>query len=133
MVKQLPQAQFPLIEEYRKVFDINEHTIFAYDDVIYSDDGLPNHLVVHEITHHEQQKRDGLDYWVEHYLTDPKYRLRMEVEAYKHQLTIITDRNDRTKLRIRCAHDLSSSLYGNICTYEEALKLLSSEWANRGK
>ena len=92
-----------------------------------------NHLKIHEITHHEQQKRDGLEYWVEHYLTDPKYRLRMEVEAYKHQLTIITDRNDRTKLRIRCAHDLSSSLYGNICTYEEALKLLSSEWANRGK
>lgn len=133
MVKQLPQAEFPLIEEYRKVFDITEHTIFAYNDVIYSDDGLPNHLIVHEITHHEQQKRDGLDYWVEHYLTDPKYRLRMEVEAYKHQLSVVDDRNNKARLKIECAKNLSSSLYGNICTYEEAIGLLSSMWAKRGK
>lgn len=126
MVKQLPQAQFPLLEEYRKVFDITPETIFAYDDTIYCDYGLPNHLIIHEITHHEQQKRDGLEYWVEHYLTDPAYRLRMEVQAYKHQLQSITDRNNKARLRLLCAKDLSSSLYGNICTYDEALGLLSS-------
>ena len=133
MIKQLPQKDFPLLEEYKKVFDITPETIFAYDDTIYCDYGLPNHLIIHEITHHEQQKRYGLEKWVELYLTDVEFRLKMEVEAYRHQISTISDRNNKLRLRLECAKDLSSSLYGNICTYEEALELLKTTYEKVNK
>lgn len=120
-----PQSEFPYIEDFKKIFNVTERTIFAYNDIIYADYKLTNDLIVHEITHHEQQRRYGLDEWVNSYLTDPKFRLRMEVEAYKHQLSMIKDRNEKLRVKIRSAHDLSSELYGSICTYEEAFDMLS--------
>jgi len=119
-----PQSEFPLLKEYSKHFDITPSTIFAYDHKIYSNNSLPEHLIVHEQTHHKQQDKYGLDNWVEKYLNDNKFRLLMEIEAYQTQLKSIKDRNTRVKVAMESAKNLSSSLYGNIIDYKEALKVL---------
>lgn len=118
------QSEFPLLEEFKKHFQTTKDTIFAYDDVIYSNNQLSDDLIVHEMIHHKQQKRDGLKYWVRNYLEDHNYRLQQELEAYREQLKSIKDRNHRARIRLESAKSLSSALYGNICTYEQALNLL---------
>jgi len=120
-----PQSEFPLLEEYKKVFNVTPNTIFAYDHKIYSNNELPKHLIIHEQVHHKQQDRHGLDNWVKRYLEDPKFRLDMEVEAYKIQLESIKDQRGRALQTMISAKDLSSDLYGNIVTYRQALKLIT--------
>lgn len=115
------QENFPLIEEYRKIFEITDDTIFAYDGVIYTNNLLPDHLITHEKTHLKQQDKIGADKWVQNFLTDPQFRLQQEVEAYRKQLGSIKNREARNKIRIESAYNLSSPLYGNIITYQEAL------------
>lgn len=119
-----PQKEFPLIETYRKQFAITDKTIFAYNGKIYTDYDLPHHLIVHEKVHLEQQDEIGLEQWVYNYLYRPEKRLGYEIEAYKRQLRSIKDRNWRAKTRMESARNLSSSLYGGIISYEEALQKL---------
>lgn len=119
-----PQSEFPLLNRYKEKFPITNNTIFAYDNVIYCNYELPHDLVVHEMTHHKQQEKYGLDNWVEQYLNDNFFRLKMEVEAYRKQLDSIKDRNFRSKVRQESVSHLASDLYGNIVTVEEAQNLL---------
>lgn len=119
-----PQSEFPLIERYRKVFDIDDKTIFAYDNKIYANYDLSPDLIVHEYTHWKQQSEYGLDRWVDNYLNNPEFRLKMELEAYRNQLNSIKDREYRNKVRIRSAIDLASPLYGDIIDTQGALRLL---------
>lgn len=119
------QIEFPLIDEYKKHFDINEHTVFAYDNDIYTNSKLPDFLIEHEETHLRQQNDIGLDNWVYKYINDNEFRLEMEVEAYRAQLKFIKDINRRNRMKFICAKDLSSSLYGNIIGLNEAMKLLN--------
>ena len=114
------QKDFPLYEKFSEKFPVTKNTIFAYDDVIYTDYNLPDHLIIHEQTHHTQQKRDGLEYWVENYLNNPEYRLKQEIEAYKNQINSIKDRNLRAKILMECSRNLASDLYSSIITYQEA-------------
>ena len=114
------QKEFPLLERYKKVFNIDEKTIFAYNYTIYLDGILTKDLYIHEKTHIAQQERDGLEYWVENYLENPEYRLKQEIEAYQKQLKSIKDREHRNKVAIFSAKTLASPLYGNIITFEEA-------------
>lgn len=119
-----PQSEFPLLQEYKKLFNISEYTIFAYDQVIYSNYPVSKDLIIHEKTHHKQQDRYGLKEWVNKYLTNNNFRLEMEIEAYKNQLQSVKDRNIRYKLKIECAKDLSSDTYGNIITFDKAMVML---------
>lgn len=119
-----PQEEFPLLEEYRKVFDIDDRTIFAYDNKIYTNHHLTPDLIAHEFKHWQQQNELGLEKWVEMYLTDNKFRLIMEIEAYRAQLQSVKDRNKRNTIRLESANSLSSSLYGNIITKADAFNLL---------
>ncbi len=112
------------MKEYKEKFAVTDRTIFAYNGLIYTDDVLPHHLIVHEQTHHLQQERDGLKYWVDNYLNNDQYRLDQEIEAYRNQLKSIKDRNDRFKLQMECARNLSSDLYGGIISYSEAMKAI---------
>ncbi len=118
------QVEFPLLEQYQKIFNINEFTIFAYDDSIYCNYPLPPDLIVHEKTHLKQQKKVGLDEWVRLFLTNEEFRLKQEVEAYLNQLDSIKDRELRLRIRMESAQNLSSSLYGSIINYEDAYNLL---------
>jgi hypothetical protein len=119
-----PTKDFPLLERYKAKFAINENTIFAYDGVIYTNYELPEHSIIHEQTHLKQQKKIGLDKWVDSYLGDNDFRLKVEIDAYKNQLRSVKDRNQRNLLKISCARDLSSTLYDNITSYENAFEYL---------
>lgn len=123
-----PQSEFPLLERYIDRFGITEEVlpfvVFAYGNFIYCNGELDVPLLIHEKTHLAQQTKYGLSTWVEDYLNDPEFRLHMEVEAYTNQLKAVSDRNERFKLQVQCAKDLSSSLYGDIIDYKEAFKLL---------
>ena len=117
-------SEFPLLKKYKEKFAINENTIFAYDSVIYTNYDLPEHLIIHEQTHLKQQERYGLANWVNAYLEDSEFRLKMEIEAYRKQLASVKDRNERNNFKIKCCQDLSSALYGNLLTYNLAFKKL---------
>lgn len=115
-----PQNEFPLLTEYKKCFEVTDNTIFAYNNVIYTNNKLTDDLVVHEKVHLRRQNKLGVDKWVYQYLSDVDFRLKEEVLAYKEQLLSVKDREERHFLRILCARDLSSKLYGSIISYEEA-------------
>ncbi len=118
------QVEFPLLDRYKEVFVITPNTIFAYDDTIYTNNELPPDLLIHEQTHLKQQKKYGLDAWVKMFLEDDNFRLKMEIQAYKAQLASIKDREFRLRIRMESARNLSSSLYGDIISYEEAFYAL---------
>jgi hypothetical protein len=121
----LPQKQFPLLKEYKKHFEgISEYTIFAYDGHIYANEDLPDCLIVHEKAHLRQQEEMGLKNWVNQYLSDANFRLKVEIEAYKEQLKSIHNNSKKRMWAQKCAKDLSSNLYGNIISYQEALRLI---------
>jgi hypothetical protein len=119
-----PQKEFPLLERYKKVFPIDNKTIFAYNGYIYTDYDLPPDIIIHEIEHLKQQEQYGLENWVDKYLTDQQFRLEMELGAYIAQLKSIKNREFKNVVRLESAKTLSGELYGNLITFEEALKLL---------
>lgn len=115
-----PQSEFPLMEEYKKKFAITEKTIFALWPHIYTDYPLSPDLLIHEQTHLKQQEEIGITNWVYDFLELPAKRLEYELEAYRAQLKSIKDRNWRDKIRRDCRDNISSGLYGNIISREEA-------------
>jgi len=118
------QKHFPLLERFKQHFKVTKDTIFAYDDVIYTNKLLTPDLLAHELQHLIQQKEAGLDNWVEGYINDPMFRLQMELDSYQTQLNSIKDRNLRARVRNKSALTLSSGLYGNIISYQDALRKL---------
>lgn len=118
------QNEFPLLEEYQKLFDITDRTIFAYNNCVYTNYELSPDLIIHEQTHLKQQDKYGLDNWINYYLTDVKFRLKMEVEAYRKQLESIKDREFKFNIKQECIRNLCSGLYGDIVTVDEAKILL---------
>lgn len=120
-----PNTAFPLYEEYKKYFDLNEDVVFAYDKKIYTSHDLPDHLIEHEKVHIMQQNGIGADNWVSLYLRDENFRLNQEIEAYKHQLSVVVNKGERKKLKAEIVEALSGRMYGNIATQEQVLNLLS--------
>ena len=118
------QVEFPLMEEYKKHFDITKRTIFALGEDIYTDYPLTPDLLVHENVHLRQQAEIGVKEWVYDFIYNPERRLEIELEAYREQLKSIKDRNYRAKVRWESAGNLSSSLYGNIISRADAFNLL---------
>lgn len=105
----------------------DDGVIMTYGDTVHCKFLLSESKVIHEYTHVIQQKRIGVKEWWDAFIDDPKFRLSQEVEAYKaerHFLnTFIKDRNKRFKMVHQLCLDLSSNMYGNICTYSEAMRL----------
>lgn len=120
----LPQAEFPLIKEYKKFFAIDKYTVFALGENIYTDFQLTPDLLVHENVHLRQQAEVGVKEWVYDFIYNPAKRLEYELEAYKEQLKSIKDRNLRNKVRMQSAKQLSSALYGNIISFSDAFELM---------
>ena len=119
-----PQDEFPLLDEYRKHFEITPETIFALYPDIYSNYQLTSDLLVHENTHLTQQQKYGIMEWVREYLDEPQKRLSYELEAYRNQIKSVADRNKAFQLKLHCAEVLASALYGNIISKPEAFKML---------
>lgn len=117
----------PNYERIRAVFDVRPTTIFTYGNTIYVPGGgeLDYPLRMHERTHVLQQAAfpGGPEMWWNRYLDDPAFRLEQELEAYRNQYRAMS-RSERERNIRRIAGDLSSPLYGNVVTFDEAKMLI---------
>jgi len=105
--------------------------IFTYGDTCYvpgKKGSISAHLKVHERTHVKQQGDDPESWW-DKYLTDPKFRLSQEVEAYRRQYKyfcgVCHSFCDQKDFMNKIAGDLSSEIYGNLVTLDEAKELIT--------
>ena len=120
----------PNIEEIKKHFKIRHDVVYTYGDTLYSPQGanIPKHLMIHEETHSKEQLSLTPELWWKKYFEDPTFRLEQELMAYKNQLNSIRkDTKNWSKMAFytaAIARDLSSELYGNIISFEGAVKKL---------
>lgn len=115
----------PIYDTIKKVLNVNwdRGICIVYGDTCHSKYPLSEDLKVHEETHVRQQTIWGPEEWWRKYLSDKKFRLEQEIEAYQNQAEWIKTNSPANYRRIalnQIAKDLSSGLYGNICTYLEA-------------
>lgn len=122
----------PIFEVLQKQFGVSwDSVVITYGDTVYCKDGeLSPDLVEHEGVHVKQQAEMGVEKWWRMYLDDPRFRFSQELEAYRAQYKclgkIIKDRN-RLAIRLsRLASDLSGSMYGRVCTHQEATQKIRS-------
>lgn len=127
------QSNFPLLEEAKKKFDLDKDQlktiVFTYGDTIYSQQPLSYGLVAHEVVHVFQQTVMGAKKWWTKYLKDEKFRMQQELEAYQIQYECY-EKNKPGKGREMIRHmagDLSGSMYGDIVSFEDAVKLITAE------
>lgn len=122
----------PMVEVCEKYFGANwdRGTIFAYKDTIHAKN--PSHITpdieAHEVVHLKQQREFGdADKWWNAYLTDAKFRVSQEVEAYKAQIQYAFDHYDRNHRRALLKHIYASFalLSGGAVTVEQAKELLA--------
>lgn len=125
--------QPPIIyKRLRKEFHVSweDGVIITYFPHIYwrGGDQLPQEKVAHEKVHLRQQEKLTPEVWWDRFFTDKEFRLQQEVEAYKSEIEylrrMVPDRNKRFKMIQSIAKDLSGFIYGNMCTYQEAMILL---------
>ena len=126
---QIKQELPPNYEAIKKVLKITKNTIYCYGDIVYNPSGLPipDDLMAHEEVHSKQQGEYGIKLWWDRYLDDKEFRLSQEVEAYKAQAKYTLDnysRPRRREIKKDIITHLSSDLYGNLITKEEAKKII---------
>lgn len=120
----------PIYEECRQKFGVkwSDGIVIAYGDTIYCRNTLSPDVIAHEEVHLRQQAKIGKDVWWRRYLDDADFRLSQEKEAYIAQSKWYKKNVKDRELRFQCidfiARDLSSSMYGNIITKEEAWNIL---------
>lgn len=118
----------PVYEEAQRIFKFpdTQPLAFAWGDKVYVVNNFPMtpDVKVHEETHLRQQKGDPATWWSK-YLTDPKFRVDQEIEAYRNQYQYIcasvADKNKRYKHLHNIATILSSPLYGKEISYTDAI------------
>lgn len=122
----------PNIEEIRKHFKPRSTTVYTYGENLYAPLGeksVSADLLVHETTHSLQQGFEPEEWWKKYY-DDPKFRLEQELEAYWAQYQYIKGRFGRPERRRalkKICRDISSQVYGNMITFEEAMRLITKE------
>ena len=132
----------PILKEIKAMFPkLNPNkTLFAWGDILFNPGNMPvsPDMWEHEETHERQQKNYPIKAfsklgkvacWWEQYLSDPKFRLSQEVEAYQAQFKMICkmilDEPIQQKLLDTLATHLSSDMYGNMISFEDAKKIIS--------
>lgn len=122
----------PNYKEIVKVFDLTgKNPVFTYGDIIYYPFGkgnkIPLHLIMHESTHKDQQGNDPKKWWDE-YLRSPEFRLNQELEAYRNQFQFYKNKNKSWMPFLKSiARDISSPMYGNMVSYNEALDYILNQ------
>lgn len=121
----------PNYERIIEYFDVAgiPTVIFAYGDTIYSplEQNLPDHILIHEETHERQQAEIGPEAWWDRYLTDARFRLEQELEAYRTQYNFVRERYNRAfsrRVLKQIIKDLSGRMYGYLVTEEHAKELI---------
>lgn len=127
IVKEYP----PNIEKIKKIANLEgKQIVFTYGKTIYNPTGavIPRNLELHEEVHAKQQGRD-IEQWWDKYLSDEKFRLEQEVEAYKVQYKYVTehgaDRDTKREFLRHICQDLSGPVYGHIVSFEQAKQLIT--------
>ena len=119
----------PNIKQIEEKFELPMNAVFTYGDTIYTPNGgfIDAYLMTHEETHMRQQGDNPFIWW-KSYLINPEFRLTQEVEAYRnHYNHFCRNKKDEGRQKDfldRIAKDLSSPMYGNIISQEEAKKLI---------
>lgn len=108
--------------------DWDKGIIITCGETIHCKHQLQPQKVHHEVTHTLQQEEIGEDNWWTKYLSDVSFRLEQEVQAYEVEAKWIMDNVKDKNLRYELIRgiwiDLSSSIYGNIVTFEQAKTLI---------
>lgn len=94
--------------------------IFCYGDTIYNPKRIkvgPD-LIAHESVHSVQQDRDPAAWW-QRYIDDPRFRLHEEIAAHRAEYRVSGERHE-------IARRLSSGLYGNLISFDQALASLEA-------
>lgn len=95
-------------------------TIFTYGNTIYNPAGgkLPLELLAHELIHVEQQEGVNPEVWWAMYLSDPAFRLGVEIPAHKIEMDSLRARGLPYK---HVPARLLSRLYGGVLPPEITL------------
>lgn len=110
--------------------------VFTYGDTCYvqptGNTSLSLDLEAHEETHVHQQSKIGAEEWWKRYLSDPKFRLEQELEAYRVQYIMLQryPRAIRRKRLQAISKDLGGKMYGGIITSSEAKQLIIGSESN---
>lgn len=108
--------------------DWNNGVIIAFGGKIHSKDDIMPQKVVHEKIHLDRQKEMGDDVWWTLYIDNEIFRLEEESIAYRAEAKFIknyiNNREVRFQMLREIAHAFSSSLYGNIVTIDEAMRII---------
>lgn len=102
------------------------NAIFTFGSFIYNPSGvhLPRYIIEHEQVHETQQRRIGPIVWWKKYLRDAEFRLSQELPAYQTEYKAFckefADRNARASFLQFQSAMLSSSMYGNLLSIDEA-------------
>ena len=120
----------PNYEQIKKVFELHKGIIFTYGNTIYNPDNayIDRPLLEHEKVHIKQQGWNVRKWWKK-YLSDENFRLNQEIEAYQKQYEVaesLYNRNDLFNLLKSMAFDLSGEMYGNIISYQEAIRKIKN-------
>jgi len=121
---EIPEIYYQCREKFG--VDWNKGITITYGDTVYSNRPISEDLKVHEEVHVQQQIIMGKDIWWNKYLTDKEFRLSQEVEAYRRQIGYIKMFYNRKTRRMIEKHivDSMATLYGGMCTKDEARKLV---------
>ncbi len=119
-----------IYKKLKKQFGISweKGIIITVGDTIHCKQYISRIKYIHEKVHGKQQREYGVEEWWKYYLKDSGFRLEQEIEAYKAEIEYaefkIRDIEKRYKIFGAIAKDLSSSMYGNMISFGEAVKVL---------
>lgn len=127
-------AIYDRLKERFKTIDWDKGLAIVFGNKIYTKYKLPNHVLAHELVHVRQQYDfiGGPTAWWDEYLTNDKFRLEQEVEAYATQVRYIKEHTEESSRGWRrhmigeLAADLSGSMYGNLLSFKQAKDLINS-------
>lgn len=125
--KNTPPTEFNIYERAQKKFgvDFYKGVVFAVGQNIHCLYELPADYLEHEKTHLRQQAKIGVEKWWDKYFEDDQFRFKQELEAYRAQYQYMKKREPNKNIVFKnlqkYATDLSSTIYGNICSLDEAI------------
>lgn len=97
---------------------------YTYGPICFSPRELTRDLIAHESVHVTQQGTNP-DEWWNKYGEDPVFRYSQELEAYRAQYKYILANSTKQVAFAhakRFAGDMSSPMYGMMCTFNQALQ-----------
>ena len=122
-----------ILDEVKEKWNVEWESgvVFTYGELITTFKGeVTEDLIAHESHHTAQhEKFGGADKWWREYLDNADFRFEQELECYRKQykwlVKNIKNRQERFYFTQHYARSLSSEMYGNITTYQEAYKLIT--------